>query len=111
MRVRWAIAILLGAAALAVTIVVVTNGTGDGVRFIQQPITGPVADRAGRAATRFAPGSTVLGVTEDAFDPGQLDVAVRLRNGRLETVAVNNSFQAVGLAPNQEGVGLNGSGS
>lgn len=78
------------------------------MRIVPQAISGPVAREAGRAAQRFAPGASVLSVAGDTTDVSMFDVSVRLPSGQRETIAVDNRFHAVGLAPAPGGLVIGG---
>lgn len=108
LRFRWIAAGLIATVALVAIVALVRGGTGDGVRLVPQAIAGPVARQAGRAAQRFAPGSSVLGVAGDTTDVSEFDVSIRLPSGQRETIAVDNHFHAIGLAPAPGGVVIGG---
>jgi len=104
-RTKWVVGGVLGLA-------VIGGGTGVGIAASgdnDQPLTGSALDKAVAAALAETGGGTVV-ETEAGDDGAAYGVEVRLDDGRVVEVNLDQDFQVIGQQNDDDGSGEDGSG-
>ena len=100
-RKRWLVALAVAVVALGAA-----GGIAYGVGSSDEEVTGPAADRAAEAALAEAGGGIVLEVErQDGDGAGTYEVEVRRPDGSEVEIHLDERFQPVGSAVNDDGPG------
>jgi Peptidase propeptide and YPEB domain len=98
---RWPVVLAVIAAAL-----VAAGGIAYGVGSSEEQVSGPAAERAAEAALEAAGDGTVLEVErQDGDGAGVYEVEVRRSDGSEVEILLDERFQPVGTATNDDGAG------
>lgn len=100
MEKRWLVVLAVIVAGL-----VAAGGIAYGVGSSEEEVTGPAAERAAEAALDAAGDGTVLEVERQDDGAGVYEVEVRRSDGSEVEIHLDERFQPVGTATNDDGAG------
>lgn len=100
MEKRWLVVLAVIVAGL-----VAAGGIAYGVGSSEEQVTGPAAERAAEAALDAAGDGTVLEVERQDDGAGVYEVEVRRSDGSEVEIHLDERFQPVGTATNDDGAG------